>query len=122
MNRSRLLKTTLYVLAAFTPAHAAFAQEQTFDFSNFGTLVTSILNTVLRPLIPLLFGIAIVVLLWGIAMRVRAGDNAVERAKGNMFMLSGVIGLFVMIAVWAIVGLVAGTFGVSVGLPQFGSQ
>lgn len=70
----------------------------------------AIVNSVLLATIPVLMVLATVVFLWGVILYVIAGgdEEKLERAKG--FIIAGIIGLFVMIAVWGIVQAIQGTF------------
>ncbi len=62
-------------------------------------------------LIPLLFGLSLLVFLWGImhAWVLGGGDEA-SIEKGKRIALAGVIGLVVMSSVWGIVALIRGSF------------
>ena len=65
---------------------------------------------VLNSVIPLLFIIATVVFLWGILQFIMSGDNKEKREDGKQFIIYGLIGLFVMVAVWGLVAILTGTF------------
>src|SRR3989344_5467369 len=67
---------------------------------------------ILDALIPLLFGIALIGFLWGVGQFILKSDNEEERKKGKQIMIWGIIGLFVMTAVWGLVLIIGGTFGV----------
>lgn len=76
-------------------------------------LLYKINQAILNPLLILLIGIAFVVFLWGIVefLAKSSGDEAREKGKRNM--LWGLFGMFVMIAVFGIIRLVLGTFGIT---------
>ena len=100
---------TLIKIAALSAAivpMVVFAQT-TGNASDF----LGIVNSVLVATIPVLMVLATVVFLWGVVLYVIAGgdEEKLERAKG--FIIAGIIGLFVMIAVWGIVQAIQGTFG-----------
>ncbi len=67
---------------------------------------------ILGALIPLLFGIALIGFLWGVAITILQADNEEKRKEGRQIMIWGIIGLFVMTAVWGIVIVIGGTFGI----------
>ncbi len=77
---------------------------------------------VLTYLVPLLIGGAVIVFFFGIVkfmFRASTGD-ADGRKEGINFMIYGVIGITVMVSVWALVNFVTTTFGDSGGVvPQF---
>jgi hypothetical protein len=63
-------------------------------------------------LVPLLFGVAFIVFLYGVAKTYifSLGDEG-EVKKGHSLILWGVIGFVVMISLWGLVNIVANTFG-----------
>jgi len=76
------------------------------------TILTQI-RDILNAVIPILMVLATVVFLWGIILYVVAGsdEEKVERAKG--FIITGLVGLFVMIAIWGIVQAIVSQFGLA---------
>ena len=86
-----------------------------------GTGLGGILDLVfclLGKVIPVLVIIAIVVFIYGVVKYIRNADNAEQRKEGSLFMLYGIIALFVMVSIWALVGILGATIGVDVILPQ----
>lgn len=75
-----------------------------------GTLDT--IEDLLNQLIPLLLILATVLFLWGVIRYVTAGGDEEKLKTGRQYMLWGLIGLAVMVAVWGIVKLLVNTFGV----------
>lgn len=77
---------------------------------------------VLTYLVPLLIGGAVVVFLFGIVkfmFKASIGD-ADGRKQGIDFMIYGILGIVVMVSVWALVNFVTTTFNVPGGIvPQF---
>lgn len=65
-----------------------------------------------QVLVPLIFSIAFIVFLWGVAQFfiISAGDEK-KREEGKKFLLWGIIGFFVMFSVWGIVNLFINTLG-----------
>lgn len=73
------------------------------------------LNTfVFNPLIGLLFGLALIVFLWGVAEYFWQSESDAGRQKGARHMLWGIFGMFIMFAAFAIIRVIAGTIGVDV--------
>lgn len=105
-----LKKTLPYILMASLPLFA-FAQ-QAFN------IVTNAQN-LLNNIIPILLIIGTIVFLWGVIMYLTAGADEERRANARQLMIWGLVGLFVMVAVWGIVNVLVGFFGVGGrGVPQ----
>jgi phosphotransferase system glucose/maltose/N-acetylglucosamine-specific IIC component len=102
----RLLYFTTLLLVTFP--QIALAQDPTFKS------VIYDLTGLLRSLVPVLVGAALLVFIGGLAQYVfQAGDQgAVETGKNRM--IAGVVGLFVIATVWGLVQIVGATFGLGV--------
>lgn len=74
--------------------------------------ITGLLDSVL----PLLFILATIVFLWGVILYITAGGDEEKRKEGRNYIIYGLIGLFVMVAVWGIVNVLIGFF-FPLGLP-----
>lgn len=72
----------------------------------FQVLITRILNTVINPLIYLLFGIALLVFLWGVVEMVAKADNEAARTKGRQHIIWGLVGLAIMFSVFGFVNII----------------
>jgi len=76
------------------------------------------INRVLLSVIPVLMVLATVVFLWGVVMYVIAGGDEEKLGRAKGYIVTGIIGLFVMVAVWGIVQALAGTLGLTqTGIP-----
>jgi len=74
------------------------------------------LEAVVRQIITLLFVVATAVFLWGIKTYVIAGGDEKKLDQAKNYIIYGLIGLFVMVAVWGIVNAVCNSlFGSSSG-------
>jgi hypothetical protein len=79
------------------------------SLTSFFGLITGIINGIL---VPLLFTVTFLVFIWGMfTYFIAAGESDEQREKGKKLALYGVIGFFLMAAVWGIVRVVNGTFG-----------
>lgn len=80
--------------------------------SYFGQLLISFGN-ILKILLPLSLGIALLLFFWGVARFILAkgDDKAVKEGKNRM--IWGVITLFVMLSVWGLVSLLGQIFAVN---------
>ncbi len=76
---------------------------------NFKWLIDSIvLDGILRPIVPVLIGLAVVVFIYGVlTLMFSDGD---KKEEGKQYMIWGIVGLFVMVSVWGLVAVLQGTF------------
>jgi hypothetical protein len=75
----------------------------------FASIADSIKETLLL-LVPILFILATIVFIWGIILYITSGGNEERRKEGRNFIIYGLIGLFVMVAVWGLVVVIADIF------------
>jgi hypothetical protein len=75
------------------------------------TLLYKINEQILNPLIVLMFALALVLFIWGATRFIWKNDSDEERRTGAQHMLWGVVGMFIMVSVKAILWIVANTFG-----------
>lgn len=68
-------------------------------------LVTVIVN----PLIQLMFAAALVYFLWGVVKYIKDADSESAREEGRRHILWGLVGLFIMVAVYGIILVVRRT-------------
>ena len=80
--------------------------------SNICAVAGMIIDIINNVLVPVLFAIAFIVFLYGIAKAyIFSGGDPAEVAKGHKLLLWGLIAFVVMISVWGLVNVVANTFG-----------
>jgi uncharacterized membrane protein YidH (DUF202 family) len=72
--------------------------------------------TIIQDLILLVIGVALLVFLWGIFKYFFASDDAGKKI-GRTYILWGIIGLFVMVAVWGLVNLLRSSLGMNTRPP-----
>lgn len=75
--------------------------------------VATLNANIINPLIYLLFALAAVYFVIGLLQFVLNAANEEARAVGKRHMIYALIGLFIMVAVFGIINLVLGTFGIS---------
>ncbi len=81
-------------------------------------LARKVTEVVINPLIALIFAVGLLVFVWGMVEYVWSlSSNAKNKEQGKQHMLWGLIGMFVMVASYAIIKIVASTLNVS--LPHF---
>lgn len=83
-----------------------------------GSLINliSLAQNIVARLVPLGIGLAIVALFFGIIMFLIQGRNDEKKRKDWLsWMGYSIIGLFVMVAIWGLVGFISSVLGVGVG-------
>jgi hypothetical protein len=81
------------------------------DFINFFTC------TLMRAVVPLLVGLAIVGFVYGVIKYFLNPENEEKKKEGKTFMLWGLIALFVIVGMWGLVAIFTNTFGTGAGIP-----
>lgn len=76
-------------------------------------IIYKVNQVIINPLIILLLATASLVFLWGILQFLAGMESEEKRATGKKHMLWGIIGLFIMVAVFGIIKIILGTFGIS---------
>jgi hypothetical protein len=96
---------TFSILLLSTLALPLFAAPKDFN----ALINDTIIGGLLRPIVPLLIGAAVVVFIYGVltTMLSEGGD---KKEEGKQYMFWGIIGIFVMVSVWGLVAIVQGTF------------
>lgn len=75
------------------------------------TTIATIKSEILNPIIVLLFALAVGYFLYGLLKFMQNQDNETAQSEGKQHMVWGVIGVFLMIAVYGILNLLANTVG-----------
>lgn len=100
----------LATLSAMMPVIVLAAE----DFGEITQFVTKISGFINNILIPLVFGIALLVFLWGIFKYfILGGGDEGKREEGKQLMLYAVIGFVVMVSIFGIVNMIANGLGFS---------
>lgn len=68
---------------------------------------------VINPIIVFMFAVALVVFMWGVIEFVANRDSDDARTTGRQHMLWGIVGIFIMMAVYAILKIIINTFGIT---------
>ena len=77
--------------------------------TDFKSLVSSITDEILKPLIPLIIGLAVVVFLWGVLRFIMAAGDQKKREEGRNFIIWGLIGITIMFSIWGLVKILTDT-------------
>ena len=75
------------------------------------TLMKAIDKVIINPLIVLLFALAVVYFLYGLAMYLLSPENAEVQKTSKSHMIWGVVGMFIMVSVFGILSLILNTIG-----------
>jgi len=76
------------------------------------TAVLGKIGDILNVLIPLLVTLGVVYFIWGVIKYVTAKDEDGQK-EGRTTIISGIIGLFVIVAVWGLVGILQNTLDIN---------
>ncbi len=79
----------------------------------FTEIINKTTTQIVNPLIVLLFVVALLVFFWGIFEFVAKASDDEGRVKGKDNILYGLIGMFIMVAVFGIIRIILGTFGLT---------
>lgn len=104
------MKKFIYAVLAFAPV-LAFAQGTGNGGSLTGleTLVTSA-GKIVGKIIPILFGLAILLFFWGVIRFVLAAGDPAKAKEGKSFMIWGIVGIAVMASVYGLVAFLQNAF------------
>lgn len=75
------------------------------------SLMSKVNRVIINPIILLLFGVALLVFLWGIVEFLSSPDNEQTKQEGKRHMLWGILGMAIMIGAFGIMQLIIATFG-----------
>jgi len=80
-----------------------------FAADAFSILATT--NQIMAIVIPILITLAVIYFIWGVIEYTVSGDEE-KKKNARSKIISGLIGLFVIVAFWGIIRLITNTFGV----------
>lgn len=81
------------------------------------TILSPIIQYILQPAYLLILSFAVVVFIWGVAQLIFNQEDSEKRLDAQRHILWGVIGLFIMLAVYGIIRFVGNSLGVQI--PMF---
>lgn len=120
-----ITSTALVLAAFFIPSFASAALSFTFQWGTSACtnsicgVAATIISIINGLLVPLIFALAFIVFLWGVAKAYIFSGGDPEKVKdGHRLVLWGIIAFVIMISLWGLVNVVATTFGLGgVGAP-----
>ncbi len=72
------------------------------------------INDILNIIVPVLITLGVVYFVWGVIQYITAKDEE-KQGEARKIMISGIIGLFVIVSIWGLVALISKTFGTGNG-------
>ena len=78
-------------------------------------LIDRIENVILNPNITLLFALAVFYFLWGLMDVVSSGDDSSKRTQGRNHIMWGLVGIFIMVAVYGLMNVAINTISTVAG-------
>ncbi len=76
-------------------------------------VLAKIADVIINPLIRLLFAAALVLFFWGVLQFIRGAGDEKSRETGKEHMIWGIVGMAIMVSVFAIISLATGQIGVT---------
>lgn len=109
------MKKILLALGVYLLPVVAFAQNLNTRITGLGDIFR-IINDIIKIAVPLVIGLAVLVFLWGVLRYVITTDED-KKKEGKSLMLWGIVGIFVMVSIWGLVGILQNTFGINDSTP-----
>lgn len=104
-----IMQKRFFIVSFFTGLIPAFAYASTpmEDFIDSGT-------SLLATFIPILLGVSVLVFFWGLVKFIAHADDEKTHEDGKQLMVWGMIAIFVMVSLWAIIGYIQAELGLDV--------
>jgi fumarate reductase subunit D len=80
------------------------------DWKDFGTITLGIVDIIKSSVVPLMITLATVYFLWGVLSYIMAAGDEKKLTEARYYILYGLIGLFVIVAMWGLVSIITNTF------------
>jgi len=77
-------------------------------------LILKFASVIINPLILIMFAVALLVFVWGIAESIRQSSNPTATSKGKDHILYGIIGMVIMVSAFALVNILLSSFNIDV--------
>ena len=81
-------------------------------------LIINIEKLIINPIIILMFAIALAVFIYGVLQFIMTSDTEEGKKVGKQHIMWGLIGMFIMIAVFTIMRIIINTIGVDLNSPN----
>jgi len=77
-------------------------------------LILKFATVIINPLILIMFTVAFVVFIWGVAESIRRSTSPSAANTGKKHLLYGIIGMVIMVSAFTLVNILLNSFGISV--------
>ncbi|MCK5095806.1 MAG: hypothetical protein KAR24_00430 [Candidatus Pacebacteria bacterium] len=77
---------------------------------SFKIFVGGVIDSILKPIVPIIVGLTVVMFLWGSTQYLTHGEDPEQRSEGKRKMLLGIIALAMMVSFWGFAKLLKTTF------------
>ena len=104
------MKTKLITLGLLLASPLLTFAQANSNFSSLQSAINSIAGLV-QTAIPVLIAVAVLVFIFGVVKFIVNAGNEEERGKGVKFIIYGLIGLFVIFSLFALINILQSTFG-----------
>ncbi len=85
------------------------------DTSTLKGIIDSFAEIIGTSVIALLSGAALATFMWGLIRLISAQGDQNKREEAKRWLVWGIIGMFVLVGLWGIVGFISSTFGIGLG-------
>lgn len=99
-------------MSAFLPSAFAYAQ---LDSSNIRNLINSISQFINGTIIPLFIAATLAYTIYAVVTFIAAGDDTQKKEERKKQIFWGIIGLFVILSIWGLIGIIGNSFGIQGG-------
>ena len=76
------------------------------------------INRVLNTVVPFLVGIAVFIIIWHVFKYIMSAGDEEKRTEARMFVVWGVIFVFLMVSVWGFINILVNSFSLSKQAPS----
>lgn len=114
----KFIQSLLVTGTAFFAPIAVFAQQFGSSSIATGTNATNLIGSitaVLNQIVPVLITLAVIYFVWGVLQYTILAKTEEAKTEGRAKMINGFIGLFVILAMWGIIGLISSSLGLGLG-------
>jgi uncharacterized membrane protein YidH (DUF202 family) len=80
-------------------------------YADVDSLLKKVNKVIINPLIVLMFAVALAYFLYGVVEFLTNAENQEKRTDGKSHMFWGVVGMFIMVAVFTIMSIITNTIG-----------
>jgi len=74
-----------------------------------GSVVNPIITNIVMPIVEVMFGVAVIVFVFGVLQMVMNPTSEDARKRGKMSILGGLVGLLIMLSAWGIIYIISNT-------------